>query len=159
MANRPRVLVSACLLGTACRYDGQSQPIQGIEALLESCEAIPVCPEQLGGLSTPRSPAERRDGRVVNRTGDDVTDAFARGAAQTLEFARLYGAKIALLKSRSPSCGSREIYDGQFSGRTVPGRGVTAEVLSSEGLSVFDENQMDAFYETLKGHRYDSLQQ
>ena len=159
MARMQRVLVSACLLGAACRYDGKAQPVAGIEALLERCEAIPVCPEQLGGLPTPRSPAERQGGRVINRDGADVTDAFSRGAAQALAIARLYGAEIALLKSRSPSCGCREIYDGHFAGRTIPGRGVTAEALAGAGVAVFDENQTEAFYETLKGHCNDSLQQ
>ena len=159
MAQKPRVLISACLLGEPCRYDGKSQPVAGIEALLEDCEAIPVCPEQLGGLPTPRCPAERHCGRVVNRAGEDVTDAFERGASAALELARRYDARLALLKSRSPSCGSREVYDGRFTGILIPGKGVTAEALTCAGIAVYDENQLDAFIKALKGTDDDSLQQ
>ena len=160
MDKRERVLVSACLLGVSCRYDGVGKALPGIEGLLARCEAIPVCPEQLGGLPTPRVPSERRDSRVVNREGADVTEAFRRGAAQALEIARLYGARFAVLKARSPSCGSREIYDGSFTGRTVPGEGITAQTLREAGIAVFDETRLDVLYETLKGKMTDdSLQQ
>jgi uncharacterized protein YbbK (DUF523 family) len=135
-----KLLVSACLLGVCCRYDGKSKLQPGMEALAEKFALIPVCPEQLGGLPTPRTPSERRYGRVVARDGADVTEAFRHGADQACRIARLYGAKLALLKSRSPSCGHGEIYDGSFTGRRIPGNGVTAEALAAMGISLYDEN-------------------
>ena len=143
MENRPRMLVSACLLGVECRYDGGGQAIDRVDALMARYELIPVCPEQLGGLPTPRTPAERREGRVVNRDGEDVTDAFGRGAIQACRIAALYGAKLALLKARSPSCGRGRIYDGSFTGRLVPGDGVAARTLMDAGLEVYTENEID----------------
>ena len=143
MENRPRMLVSACLLGVECRYDGGGQAIDRLDALMARYELIPVCPEQLGGLPTPRTPAERREGRVVNRDGADVTDAFGRGAIQACRIAALYGAKLALLKARSPSCGRGRIYDGSFTGRLVPGDGVAARALMDAGLEVYTENEID----------------
>lgn len=145
MNDRPRMLVSACLLGVACRYDGGGQPLADLEALLKRYELIPVCPEQLGGLPTPRTPAERRNGRVVNRNGEDVTDAFLRGAEQVCALARLYGARLALLKGRSPSCGRGEIYDGSFTGHRVPGNGVTTEALLRMGVEVFNEDDVEQY--------------
>ena len=147
-----RVLVSACLLGVSCRYDGKAQGISRLQALLERCEPIPVCPEQLGGLPTPRVPSERADGRVCSRDGADVTDAFHRGAEEALRLAKLYGVRFALMKARSPSCGNREIYDGSFTGRVVPGAGVAAEALRGAGIEIFDETQLDELFEKLKGN-------
>lgn len=143
MENRPRMLVSACLLGVECRYDGGGQAIDRVDALMARYELIPVCPEQLGGMPTPRTPAERREGRVVDRDGEDVTDAFGRGAIQACRIAALYGAKLALLKARSPSCGRGRIYDGSFTGRLVPGDGVAARALMDAGLEVYTENEID----------------
>lgn len=143
MENRPRMLVSACLLGVECRYDGGGQAIDRLDALMARYELIPVCPEQLGGLPTPRTPAERQEGRVVDRDGADVTDAFGRGAIQACRIAALYGAKLALLKARSPSCGRGRIYDGSFTGRLVPGDGVAARALMDAGLEVYTENEID----------------
>lgn len=159
MAARERVLISACLLGVRCRYDGQGQGLGAAEALLARCEPIPVCPEQLGGLPTPRTPAERMGDRVLNREGADVTDAFERGAREAVRLAGLCGARFALLKARSPSCGSREIYDGSFTGRTVPGMGVAAQALTDAGVEVYDEARLDALLERLKGNENDTLQQ
>ena len=139
MGERPRVLVSACLLGVACRYDGRGQAIPRLNELLAACEVIPVCPEQLGGLPTPRTPSERVGEKVLARDGTDVTCAFARGAAEALRLAQLTGARLALLKARSPSCGSGEIYDGSFTGRTVPGNGVAAQALVDAGIEIFNE--------------------
>ena len=143
MKTRPRVLISACLLGVNCRYDGAGQRASGIDALMEALELIPVCPEQLGGLPTPRTPAERQGNRVVTRDGGDVTEAFTRGAVQACTLARLYGAEYAVLKARSPSCGSGEIYDGSFSGRRIPGDGVAAAALKAMGVHVFNAAQID----------------
>ena len=151
MKRKPKVLVSACLLGIACRYDGGAKSVASLEALLERAELIPFCPEQLGGLPTPRMPSERRGARVFNREGADVTDAFERGSVQALKLAQLFGAEYALLKARSPSCGNLEIYDGTFSGRTIPGQGVAATALEEAGLALFNETQLDALYDALKG--------
>lgn len=136
-----RLLVSACLLGCVCRYDGKSKPCPALLALMERHTLIPVCPEQLGGLSTPRPPAERREGGVFTQAGDDVTLQYRRGAEEALRLARLYGCTTAVLKERSPSCGSGLIYDGSFSGRLAPGDGVTAALLRANGIVVIGENQ------------------
>lgn len=136
-----RILVSACLLGAACRYDGQSKEYPLVAALARKHELVPVCPEQLGGLPTPRPPAERRGERVVTAENADVTAAYRRGAEETLRLCRILGCRAAILKERSPSCGSGEIYDGAFRGRLVPGRGVTAELLEQNGIPVYGESR------------------
>ncbi len=133
------ILVSACLLGTPCRYDGAGKPDARILSLAATRRLIPVCPEQLGGLATPRPPAERVGARVCASNGADVTGAFFRGAQETLRLARLLGCKTAILKSRSPSCGSRQIYDGTFTGTLVSGEGVTTALLRQNGLAVYSE--------------------
>lgn len=138
-----RLLVSACLLGLPCRYDGGAKRLDGVEALLERHACIPVCPEQLGGLSTPRPPAERRNGGVFTREGLDVTAEFQRGAQAALDLARLYGCEAALLKERSPSCGSGAIHDGSFSGGLIAGDGVTAALLKAAGVAVYGESRLE----------------
>lgn len=142
-----KILVSACLLGCPCRYDGQAKEHPEVEVLREQGHTlVPVCPEQLGGLPTPRSPAERQsDGRVVNQAGEDVTAQYQLGAERALEMAREHGCELAILKERSPSCGSGEIYDGTFSRRLVPGEGVTAGLLRQAGLRVLGESELDAW--------------
>ena len=136
-----KLLVSACLLGCACRYDGKSCSDERVLALKDRYELIPVCPEQLGGLPTPRCPAERRNGGVYMKTGEDVTAQYARGAAQALYLARTLGAQKAVLKAKSPSCGKGLIYDGSFTGAKVPGDGVTAALLAEHGIAVFTEDE------------------
>ena len=138
-----RILISACLLGCRCRYDGASRPQPWIAALAERHTLVPVCPEQLGGLSTPRPPAERRGDRVVTREGGDVTAQYRRGAEEALRLCRLLGCDPALLKERSPSCGSGAIYDGTFTGTVTAGDGVTAELLRKNGIPVYGETQAD----------------
>ena len=137
------ILVSACLLGTPCRYDGASRPC-GELARLEVLghRLIPVCPEVMGGLPTPRPPAElQRDGRVVDRAGKDVTEAYRIGAEEVLELARAHGCTLAVLKERSPSCGRGQIYDGSFTGRLTEGSGVTARLLEEHGVQVYGESE------------------
>lgn len=134
------LLVSACLLGLPCRYDGAAKPAPQVLALMEEYRLIPVCPEQLGGLPTPRPPAECRGCRVINRAGRDVTAEYVRGAESALELARLYGCRGAILKERSPSCGCGYIYDGSFSGTLIPGDGVTARLLKAHGIPVTGES-------------------
>lgn len=143
MSNRPPMLISACLMGVECRYDGGGQALPNLTALMARYQLIPVCPEQLGGLPTPRTPSERRGDRVVARDGTDVTGAFLRGAAQVCRIAGLYGAKLALMKARSPSCGHGEIYDGSFTGRRIPGSGVTAEALAAMGVAMYSESDLE----------------
>lgn len=132
------LLVSACLAGFRCRYDAKTCPDEAIVALVKAGKAIPVCPEQFGGLPCPRVPAERTaDGmRVLTRDGVDVTDAFRRGAEETLRIAKLYGCEHAVLKARSPSCGCGTIYDGTFSGTLREGNGVTVDLLLKSGMTV-----------------------
>ncbi len=137
------VLVSACLLGARCRYAGDGKRLGGLDALMRCAQIVPVCPEIYGGLPTPRAPAERRGDRVINRDGADVTAEFERGAQEALELAELFGARFALLKERSPSCGSGEIYDGSFGGVRVNGDGVAAALLKAHGVEVYGESRLE----------------
>jgi len=134
---KEKLLVSACLLGENCKYSGGNNYNPAVAALEERFILIPVCPEQLGGLPTPRLPSERVGERVVNREGSDVTDAFRLGAEKTLEIARVNGVRRAVLQERSPSCGCGVIYDGTFSGKLVPGMGVSTQLLEDSGIQVF----------------------
>ena len=138
-----RILVSLCLLGAACRYDGGSKPCGAVLRLAQRHELIPVCPEQLGGLPTPRPPAEIRGEKVETREGADVTAAYRRGAEETLRLYRQLGCSCALMKARSPSCGCGAVYDGTFSGTLRPGNGVTAQLLREEGIAVFTEDEAE----------------
>ena len=137
------LLISACLLGVQCRYDGGSKPVMPTVALMEQYHLIPICPEQLGGLPTPRKPSERQGGRVVMADGRDVTAEYRRGAEETLHLARLYGCTAAVLKERSPSCGKGQIYDGTFTGTLTAGDGVTAELLTAGGIKVYGESELE----------------
>ena len=137
------ILVSACLLGCPCRYDGKSKPNAAVLALMEEHTLIPICPEQMGGLATPRLPAECREGGVFTQAGTDVTAQDRRGAEEALRLAKLYGCTCAILKERSPSCGSGEIYDGSFSRTLVDGDGVTAALLKQRGIAVYGESEVD----------------
>lgn len=138
------ILISACLLGVRCRYDGKSVPQDAVCRLAEKYQLIPVCPEQLGGLPTPRASAERRNGGVFTNVGGDVTEAYRRGAEEALRLARIFGCKRAVLKERSPSCGSGTIYDGSFTGRLTPGDGVTAALLKENDIAVYGESALEA---------------
>ena len=137
-----RILISGCLLGVCCRYDGASKPHPLAEELSKKHELVPVCPEQLGGLATPRPPAERRGERIIAKTGVDVTAQYRRGAEEALRLCCLLGCEAAVLKERSPSCGSGEIYDGTFTGTLVSGNGVTAELFLKHGIPVYGESQL-----------------
>ena len=137
-----KLLVSACLLGMHCRYDGRGKLCPGILALGEKHQLLPLCPELMGGLPIPRPPAEQQGERIVNCRGRDVTGDFRQGAQQVLRLARLWGAEAAVLKERSPSCGKDEIYDGSFQGRLVPGQGILARYLREAGLPVYGETEI-----------------
>jgi uncharacterized protein YbbK (DUF523 family) len=136
------IIVSACLAGVGCRYDGAAKPCDAIIRLVAEGQAVPVCPEQLGGLPTPRPPAEIIGNHVIRKDGIDVTGEFTRGAQEALKLAQLVGAKTAILKSRSPSCGSGKIYDGSFTGRLVDGNGLFAELCKQEGIEVKTEEEI-----------------
>lgn len=176
---KENILVSACLLGVNCRYDGKNGTSLEVLALLKNFNLIPVCPEQLGGMKTPREPAEcikqktgtetrKKDKRritepenkgressralaerkteelvtrVVNRAGEDVTERFEKGAGEVLRLAGLYGCKRAILKERSPSCGYGRIYDGTFTGKKIPGNGITAQLLEKNGIEIIGESK------------------
>lgn len=146
MNNKPKgkILVSACLYGHCCKYDATSNLLKDkyFQILKNTGRLIAVCPEQLGGLSTPRIPCEIKDGKVFNKAGEDVTAEFELGAEKTLAIARENGVRVAILKQGSPSCGCKKIYDGTFSGNKITGEGVTARKLVENGIPVFDETEV-----------------
>ncbi|RDY29822.1 DUF523 domain-containing protein [Lachnotalea glycerini] len=135
------ILVSACLLGIQCRYDGSGVMQEHIEGLKKEHNLIPVCPEIYGGLATPREAAERVGNRVLTHSGKDVTKNYERGAKEILKLAKMLDCKYAILKERSPSCGMGKIYDGTFSGNLTDGNGVLAELLIKNGIQVVGETE------------------
>ena len=135
-------LVSACLLGENCKYSGGNNRNERVLEYVKGHEVIPICPEVMGGLSTPRPPAEIVDGVVINKEGVNVDMEYRLGAQRALEIALREGAEAAILQSRSPSCGVREIYDGTFSGARIPGMGVTARLLKEHGIRVLDAGEL-----------------
>ncbi|MCR5664084.1 MAG: DUF523 domain-containing protein [Oscillospiraceae bacterium] len=140
---KEKLLISACLLGFRCKYDGGTNtlPAATLSALRERYELVPVCPETMGGLPIPRAPSERLNGRVVSREGADVTAEYEQGARLTLRLAERCGCRKALLKERSPSCGAGAIYDGSFSHTVVPGDGTAAALLRDKGLALYGETR------------------
>jgi len=141
------LLISACLLGCSCRYDGKDNglPLEILCELQKKYTLIPVCPEIYGGLSTPRPPAEILHGKVMNCEGADVTAQYEKGAREALKIAEKSGCKAALMKERSPSCGCGQIYDGTFSKKLVDGDGVAAALLKRSGIKVFGESSVEKF--------------
>ena len=129
-------LCSACLLGINCRYDGKNALNKRVVALARKETLIPICPEQLGGLKTPRERCEIKGKKVVTESGKDFTKAFRKGAAKALKAAKILGVKEAILKQRSPSCGSGKVYDGTFSGKIIKGDGITAALLKKNGIKI-----------------------
>jgi uncharacterized protein YbbK (DUF523 family) len=129
-------IVSACLAGIECRYDCKSKENIDIVEMVKNGQALPLCPEQLGGLPTPRVPAEAQGNSIVTNNGDDVTHEYLKGAQEGLKMAKLVNAKEALLKSKSPMCGSGQIYDGTFSGTLTQGDGVFTKLLKENGIKV-----------------------
>ena len=149
------IIVSACLLGENCKYSGGNNKSENVIKYLEDKEYILVCPEQLGGLSTPRNPSEiitygNKDGndvlngctKVLSNKGIDVTKNFIQGAEETLKIAKEHNAKTAILKAGSPSCGYKKIYDGTFLGNKIQGMGVTAAILNKENIALLDEDDI-----------------
>ena len=135
-------IISACLAGINCKYDCGSNHCEKVIEMVRKNEAILVCPEQLGGLTTPRPPAEQRGNKVFTRDGNDVTAEFQKGAEEVLRIARLHSCKEAILKARSPSCGSGKIYDGTFSRNLTDGDGITAALLQKNNIKVFTEEDI-----------------
>jgi uncharacterized protein YbbK (DUF523 family) len=136
-------LISSCLVGIKCRYNETCANIKKLEDILQRGEAIPVCPEMLGGLDCPRNPCEivEKDGvrKILDKDGNDFTKQFEEGAKKTLEIAKITGADTAVLQFRSPSCGFGKIYSGKFDGKLIDGNGLTAELLSKNGIKVMTD--------------------
>ena len=137
------ILVSACLLGVACKYSGGDNACPAVLALAGRHTLIPVCPEVYGGLPTPRPPAERQGDRVVTEQGEDVTAQYQKGAQAAVQLAKLTGCEAAVLKKNSPSCGYGQIYDGTFTRTLTAGSGLTAEALLAAGIPVYNEDTCD----------------
>lgn len=135
-------IVSACLAGVNCRWDGKAKPCQKVIDMVHGGQAIPVCPEQLGGLETPRMPAERVGNHVLRKDGVDVTEQFTRGAGEALRIAKSSGCDSAILKANSPSCGFGKTYDGTFSGTLIDKDGVTGELFRLNGIRVITEEEL-----------------
>ncbi len=140
---KERILVSACLLGLPCRYDGRSKPCEAVLALRDKYELIPFCPEIYGGLPTPRVGSERVSHKVIMQNGTDVTENYMRGAEGAFMLAEILGITRAVLKERSPSCGDGMIYDGSFTHTLTAGDGVTAEYLKARGICIYGESETE----------------
>ncbi len=139
-----KIMVSACLLGVNCKYSGGNNYSENLARLLVDQQVIPVCPELLGGLSCPRSPAEIVGGVVTNKEGKSVDYAFRQGAELALDLARKEEVELVVLQSRSPSCGVKEIYDGTFTGRLIAGQGIFVQLLQQAGIPVKDVEEVEA---------------
>ena len=139
-----KILISACLIGDNVKYNGGNNLTPKLEALLEKYELVPFCPEVEGGLPTPRSPAERIGDRVINQDGEDVTENYLSGAELAFNICLYLKIKKVVLKEKSPSCGSKIIYDGTFSHKEISGMGVTAEYLKKKGIEVYSEEDIDS---------------
>ena len=136
-------MVSACLLGENCKYSGGNNRDERVLAFLKGHEVIPVCPEVMGGLPTPRPPAEIVHGEVINREGVSVDDEYRLGAKVALDIAMREKIDLAILQSRSPSCGVKQIYDGTFTGTKIPGHGIFAGQLMAHGFAVLDREEVE----------------
>lgn len=143
------MIISACLCGCDCKYNGKNNKNESCVELLKRGKAVLVCPEQLGGMTTPRVPSEilKNDGKisVISKEGKDVSKEFKKGAKEALKIAKLVDAKVAILKNGSPSCGSKYIYDGTFSGNKIKGEGITAKLFVENGIEVFSEDEAHKF--------------
>lgn len=143
------IIISACLCGCDCKYNGKNNKNESCVELLKRGKAVLVCPEQLGGMTTPRVPSEilKNDGKisVISKEGKDVSKEFKKGAKEALKIAKLVDAKVAILKNGSPSCGSKYIYDGTFLGNKIKGEGITAKLFMENGIEVFSEDEAHKF--------------
>ena len=141
--SKVNIAISACLLGQNCRYDGASKTYEKIDKLKEKYNLIPICPETLGGLSTPRVASEIIGDKVINKDGFDNTMYFVNGAQKALDICIKNKCKIAILKESSPSCGVNLIYDGSFSGIKIKGMGITSRQLIAFGIKIYTEDDID----------------
>ena len=140
---KEKVLISACLLGVNCKYSGDNNYNKElIDKLNEQYDLIPICPEIMGGLSTPRKPAEIRDKKVFNNQGDEVTKNFQKGAEEALKIAKMLNVNKAILKSKSPSCGKGLIYDGTFNNKLIEGNGITTDLLLKNKIQVISDKEI-----------------
>lgn len=140
---KEKILVSACLLGINCKYNGGNNLKEKVLEYIKDKEVIPICPEILGGLSTPRFPSEIIGDKVINNQQTDVTSEYKKGAEEALKLAKLFNVKKALLKSKSPSCGCGKIYDGTFSGTLIDGDGITTKLFKENNIEVITEIDLD----------------
>lgn len=150
MNNKAKLLISKCLCGVSCRYDGKDNLIEQLPLLKDTFDLVSVCPEVLGGLTIPRDPAERQGKRVCTANGTDVTTEFYKGAQIALHIAMQQGCKQALMKAKSPSCGYKRIYDGTFSKTLREGHGCTVEALLMNNIEVYTEEDIDLLMEQKK---------
>lgn len=133
---KEKVLVSMCLLGINCKYNGENNLSEEVLEYIKDKEVYPICPEIMGGLKTPRNPSEIRKNKVINNIGEDVTQQYIKGAEETLKIAKLFNIKKAILKAKSPSCGNGKIYDGTFTSTLIKGDGITTKLLKENGIEV-----------------------
>ncbi len=137
-----KILVSACLLGIDSKYNGDNNKNEKIISLMDKYILIPFCPEIMGGLSTPREPSEIIDNNIITKSGNNVTENFIKGAKESLKLAEMYNIKTAVMKSRSPSCGYKKIYDGTFTSTITDGNGITAELFLKNGIKILTEDDI-----------------
>ncbi len=147
---KEKVLISACLIGENCRYDGTNKLEKKLLKLAKYYDLIPICPEVSGGLKTPRHPSEIKDGKVYNLKGRDVTDQYHDGAYWALSIIRLYHIRLAIMKEDSPSCGVHQIYDGSFTGKKIDGQGITTKRLVENHVKVINEKEALELLSTLE---------
>lgn len=139
---KEKILVSACLAGVNCKYNGKNNENQKIIELIKENDVILICPEQLGGLKTPRTPAEIQNKKVITKDNIDVTKEYQKGAEEVLKLAKQFNIKKAILKSKSPSCGKGKVYDGTFSNILIEGNGITTELLQKNGIEVISSDEL-----------------
>ncbi|MCI9084159.1 MAG: DUF523 domain-containing protein [Bacilli bacterium] len=139
---KEKILVSACLAGINCKYNGKNNEHKKIIELIKNKDVILICPEQLGGLKTPRTPAERIKDKVITNDNIDVTKEYQKGAEEVLNLVKKFNIKTAILKSKSPSCGKGKIYDGTFSNTLIYGNGITTELLEKNGIKVISSDEL-----------------
>lgn len=144
------IIVSACLLGIGCRYDGKEKKVEEVLELTKKYNLIPICPEQLGGLSTPRIPCELVGNKAINKNGVDCTKEYEKGAYEALKIAKIYNSNIAILKEKSPSCGCKEIYDGTFTKTLITKKGITAKLFDENEIKVIGESDIDKLKDFIK---------
>lgn len=147
---KEKVLISACLIGENCRYDGKSKKVAEILDLAKYYDLIPICPEVSGGLKVPRSPSEIQGNKVMMKNGRDVTGNYHDGAYWAYSICSLYHIKLAILKEKSPSCGVHYVHNGKFDGGLVEGMGITSQKLSSHGVKVINEEEAIALLHQLE---------